>query len=476
MSTEASPQAVRASFAAAPRWMTLLGASEEGGRDYAPEVEGTLPATLRGSLYRNGPGRFERGGYRIKHLLDGDGLVQRLSFGDAGVRYQNAFVRTEKFVAEEAAGKRLQATWTTRKSDAWFDNLGGGISGSQAGVTIYPIQGQLLARDEFGPSYAIDPDTLATGAAMPPLDTNIAFKAHSKIDPESGEWIVAGAKFGRTMQVHAEIYEPNFKLKRQISFESPRSAYFHDFLASKRFLIFVLHPCLLSPLPFLLGLKSFTDSLSWRAEAGNLIAVFPRDGGAPKYFEAPSAYMWHGLNAFEEGDNLSVDFVGFDEPDHFIGRDAFFSNIMQGRMGRASAQGRLRRYRINLAANTLTEEIVDPGNHEFPMMDWRGSMTRQRIAYFSCGGLGVFNSGLKRFDYETGQSRTFDFGAETHVGEPVLVEAGDGEGWLIAQCLDGRSERTFFAVFDAGAPDNGPLAKLWLRHPVPISFHGSWKA
>ena len=31
-------------------------------------------------------------------LLDGDGLIQRLHFTDAGVRYQNAFVRTAKFV------------------------------------------------------------------------------------------------------------------------------------------------------------------------------------------------------------------------------------------------------------------------------------------------------------------------------------------------------------------------------------------
>lgn len=466
-------------FAPAPRWMTLLGATEQGGRDYVPEVEGALPSELRGSLYRNGPGRFERGGYRIQHLLDGDGLVQRLSFTDAGVRYQNAFVRTEKFIAEEAAGKRLQATWTTRQSDSCLDNIGGAIHRSQAGITVYPIHGRLIARDEYGPSYAIDPDTLATGEALAPHDADIAFKAHSKIDPTTGEWIVAGPKYGRVMRIHAEIYEPDFKLKKAISFESPRSVYFHDFLASKRFLIFVLHPCIVTPWLFLLGAKSFTDCLSWRPELGNLIAVVPRDGGEPRFFEAPAAYMWHGLNAFEDGETLFADFVGFDEPDHFIGRGAFFKNIMRGRMGRAQAHGKIRRYRIDIAAGALAEEIIDAGNNEFPMMDWRGAMTRQRIAYFACGGLGVFNSGVKRLDYDTGQSRVFDFGAETHVGEAVFVERQGGgvdDGWLITQCLDGQSERTFFAVFDAAAPDEGPRAKVWMRHPAPISFHGAWAA
>src|SRR5579863_8107352 len=49
---------------AAPRAMTLLGVSERGGRDEIPEIEGKIPPDLRESLYRNGPGLFERGGLR----------------------------------------------------------------------------------------------------------------------------------------------------------------------------------------------------------------------------------------------------------------------------------------------------------------------------------------------------------------------------------------------------------------------------
>src|SRR6185369_7029134 len=98
----------------APEWLTLLGRSEQGGRDEAPRVEGQIPAGLEGSLYRNGPGLFERGGVRKPHLLDGDGLVQRLSFRDGRVRYQNRFVGTRKLAAEEAAGRYLYATWSKR--------------------------------------------------------------------------------------------------------------------------------------------------------------------------------------------------------------------------------------------------------------------------------------------------------------------------------------------------------------------------
>src|SRR6516165_12154265 len=120
----------------APRAMALLGVSERGGRDEVPEIEGRIPQELCGSLYRNGPGLFERGGLRKPHLLDGDGLVQRLSLADGPAHYQNAFVRTPKFVAEEKAGTFHFTTWSMRPSGGLIPSLGGGPAHSQAGVTV----------------------------------------------------------------------------------------------------------------------------------------------------------------------------------------------------------------------------------------------------------------------------------------------------------------------------------------------------
>jgi all-trans-8'-apo-beta-carotenal 15,15'-oxygenase len=35
---------------------------------------------LQGTLYRNGPGLFDRGGGRKRMLLDGDGMIQAYQF------------------------------------------------------------------------------------------------------------------------------------------------------------------------------------------------------------------------------------------------------------------------------------------------------------------------------------------------------------------------------------------------------------
>ena len=117
-------------------------------------------------------------------------MIQSFEFADGRVQYRNRFVRTEKFVEEEAAGELLYPTWTTRASGGVFSNIGGEMK-SQAGVTTLIRDGKLLASDEVIPPYALDPDTLDTIGRFNFADgVSIAgCKAHTKTDPETGDWI-----------------------------------------------------------------------------------------------------------------------------------------------------------------------------------------------------------------------------------------------------------------------------------------------
>ena len=466
---------------AAPRCLVLLGGSERGGRNETPEIEGKIPRELRGSLYRNGPGLFDRGGLRKPHLLDGDGLVQRLSLADGTAHYQNAFVRTPKFIAEEKAGTFHFTTWSMRPSGGLIPSLGGGSAHCQAGVTVYPFKDLLYAFDEVSPAFGLDPETLETLGEQSLGDPAKEFmiKAHSKFDPLTGEWLLFGVSHGASMTLHAIIHSADAALKAHHVVASPRQIYIHDFFATREHLIFVLHPMWFSPEPFLSGRASYIESLSWKPEDGNHVMVVPRNGGTPQLFEAPAAYMWHALNAYREGNEIIADFVGYDSPDHFAPHDALMYKLMQGQMGVARAPGTLRRYRVDLADHSLREEILDPGSHEFPMIDPRTAMQKHDVAYLTAGGHNNLNSGIKRVDYLNGKTQFFDFGPDVVAGEPVFAArpgAGHDDGWLIVQCSDGRSERAFFALFDAANVDAGPIARIRLPHALPISFHGWWKA
>lgn len=72
------------------------------------DITGSIPDSLRGVYYRNGPGRFDTAdGRRLKHPLDGDGHVLSIEIeAQDRVRVTNRFVRTEGYVAEQSKWNR----------------------------------------------------------------------------------------------------------------------------------------------------------------------------------------------------------------------------------------------------------------------------------------------------------------------------------------------------------------------------------
>ncbi|EDX75892.1 hypothetical protein MC7420_6547 [Coleofasciculus chthonoplastes PCC 7420] len=75
-----------------------------------PILSGRIPQELRGSLYRNGPARLERGGQRMGHWFDGDGAILAVHFTDATATGVYRYVQTPAYQDEAAAGT-LPGTW-----------------------------------------------------------------------------------------------------------------------------------------------------------------------------------------------------------------------------------------------------------------------------------------------------------------------------------------------------------------------------
>jgi len=55
--------------------------------DYEAKVEGKIPPEIVGTLYRNGPGIFQRAGVRKRCILDGDGMVQAFRIFNGRVNF-----------------------------------------------------------------------------------------------------------------------------------------------------------------------------------------------------------------------------------------------------------------------------------------------------------------------------------------------------------------------------------------------------
>ncbi|HEY3309902.1 MAG TPA: carotenoid oxygenase family protein [Desulfuromonadaceae bacterium] len=456
--------------------------------NYEAQVEGNIPAQLRGTFYRIGPGIFDRNGLRKRNLLDGDGMVQAFRFHDNGVHYRNRFVQTEKFISEQAAGKYIYPSWSTQAPGGFWGNfLGAGRIKSQAGITIYLWQGRLYAFDECALPYELNPDSLETmGVSTLGLPAEMTiYAAHAKIDPHTGEWLHFGIRYGPSPKLEVTIFERNGALKMHRSLPLQRNIYLHDWFVSGQHLIFSLHPVEIEFWGFLFGLRSMAESLHWKPQKGNLIMVLDRQGDEPPLIlERPACYMWHSFNAYEKGDEIVADFIGYQNPDHFVGPNPVISAVMTGQRGEYEYPGEVRRYLINPRSKTIREEFLYSGSCEWPRINEAHRCREYRYGYVAKTAPGEFFwSQISRIDMQSGGTETFDFGAGLFCSEPVFIPVPGyiyqpvnhfEPGFVLTEVYSGKTRKSFLAVFKADQLSSGPVATINLNHHAPFSYHGWW--
>jgi len=111
-------------------------------------VSGKMPKGLSGTFYRNGPAVFERGGFRMSHWFDGDGMVQRFHMDAGKVSHIGRMVETELYLNNEKEGRMTGGGFGTVVPNPV--SMTGPDSVNQANTSVLPIGGELLALWEGG--------------------------------------------------------------------------------------------------------------------------------------------------------------------------------------------------------------------------------------------------------------------------------------------------------------------------------------
>lgn len=493
--SDAGPQsqAVWPDLAENPHAFAGLATSLPEEHDYMPRVEGRLPEDLEGSLYRNGPGLFDRGGKRKRMLLDGDGMIQAFDFSQGRVRFRNRFVATPKYLDEKAADAFLYGTWSTMAPGGPLANALMRKMRSQAGVSVMRRGEKLYAFDESTLPVELDPVTLDTrGPSALGLEEGAStYAAHYKIDGRNGDWLNFGVEYGRVAKIHVTIFDRTGALKSHRVIPMPRMLYLHDWLVSERHLIFVLHPAEITSnglLGMMAGIHPLADAIHWNPKAANLIMVVSRESNAaPRFFEAAPTMMWHALNAFEADGTIIADLISAPLPAGPILAGSAAFEVMQGKQpSELPAPNFLRRYEIDLERNTLHESVLaSEDSYELPFVNPHHACHRHRFGYMTRKGQApsMFSSSVARVDTVSGEVATFDFGAGKFCGEPVFVPKPDmvydpvaphEPGYLLTEVYDGHAKKSFLAVLLADRLQEGPVATVHLNHHVPVNFHGYW--
>jgi all-trans-8'-apo-beta-carotenal 15,15'-oxygenase len=451
--------------------------------DYVCEVEGTLPPQIQGTLYKLGPGLYDRGGERKRMVLDGDGMMQSFRFDGKKVHYRNRFIETKKYLKENELGRFVYPTLSTHSSGSWFENLGITLP-HQANITPLLLNNRLLAFDESQRPYELDPNTLETFSEtdLDQLNPSYRYWAHYKTDPKNQCVHSIAIEQGPVLKVHIVSINDDFKVINRTHLRLPRASYFHDWFISEDYFGFVLHPAIVSLKTLLkvgLGFDTFSDALKWAPEKGNMIFLYNRKTGEEHILEAPSCWMWHSVNAFQDKDKLFVDFIGSETGGGLGDANSPLFQIMKNDDVLASDEtvNHLRRYEIDVKNDSISySTLAEHGNFELPTVGQSVRGLSYEHAYFIYAQPGEFFArGLGQWDQRAEEFSSYVSQRNEYFSEPLEFDSAIKKtGFLSCLVYDGDQKKSYLGIYKAGALADGPVAKVWLTHHTPLGFHGHW--
>ncbi len=238
----------------------------------------------------------------------------------------------------------------------------------------------------------------------------------------------------------------------------------HDFAITEHYAVFILGPTTLD----IEAMMSGGQVLKWTPELGTRIALVDRIGSAPtRWFDAEAFWVWHLANAFEDGDEVVVDFPQW-------------SALGLGLQGDAPITGRFVRAALHLSSGTVSLTEIDETPSEFPRIDDRriGRSYRYAVVAAQSSEVGLTSGEhdvLVRHDLVRGRSEHIE--TDVAIGEVVFVprhgatEELDGYYVTFGTSLsDGRSS---LYIWDAAALDRIPRARD--RAPSACSQRTPWQ-
>lgn len=471
------------------------------------DIEGEIPPDLYGTLFRNGPGLLDKNGERLHHPFDGDGMICAVSFKDGRAHFRNRFVRTEGYVHEQQAGRILyRGVFGTQKPGGWLANAFDFRLKNIANTHVVYWGRKLLALWEAAEPHRLDPSTLETlgldylDGVLQPGD---AFGAHPRIDPacdrNHGEPCLVNFSIKPGLSSTFTIYEFN-SLGRLVSNYSqvvPGFAFVHDFVITPNYCIFFQNPVSFNPLPYAIGIRAAGQCITFHPEQPTKIVLIPRQSGMKaqaeedeqanknqewtggkkraKTFEVSAGFVFHHVNAFEQGDELVIDSVCYKslpavEPDADY-RQTDFDAI---------APGQLWRFRLNLKTGEIQRQPLESRCCEFPSIHPNHVGRPYRYTYMAAAHAPTGNApnqAILKVDVESNQRQIWSAAPRGFVSEPVFVPHPSGkedDGWLLALVFDAACDRSDVVILDAQNLNRGPVARLHLKHHVPYGLHGSF--
>ncbi len=246
------------------------------------------------------------------------------------------------------------------------------------------------------------------------------------------------------------------RVTRRDDFEAPFSSMVHDFLVTRRHALFPILPLTGDLGRAMRGGPAF----AWEPDKGAHIGVMARDAGVEsmRWFTTEACYVFHPMNAWEEGETIFADVMEYPVA-------PLFPNADGSTPERASA--RLVRWTFDLAAAVEHDQAGAAGRPGGRISPLRRAPRRLELSAWlvrrtaPAAARPAGSTASRMSISRPGKRATYAFADGDTPGEPVFVprsaDAPEGDGWVIALVYRGAEDRSDLVVFDAGAIEAGPV-------------------
>jgi carotenoid cleavage dioxygenase len=433
------------------------------------EVTGRIPAEFNGRYLRNGPNPLSLDDPSAGHLFLGEGMVHGVRLRDGRAEwYRNRWVRNAQ-VAE-----RLGEAARPGPVHADMDFA--------ANTHVIGLAGRTFATVEAGPlpyelSYELD--------TIGPCDFDGGlpggFAAHTHADPVTGELHAVAYYYGWDHHQHV-VLDAKGTVTQVRDIPIADAPMLHDFALTERYVVIYDLPVTFS-MPH--AERGVLLPYAWNDARPARFGLMSRATGDVRWVEVEPCWVFHTLNAYDDGDEVVVDAVSY--PKRFV--DARLD---------LGGDPTLDRWRIDPRSGKAVRTRLDDRAQEFPRMDERRTgrpyrygytaATRDLIDVLHPGGAELedlpdeaFDNTLIKHDLERGTQEQRQFGRGAYVGEPVFVPSGgaDGDGaeddgYVLSYVNNPARGAADLVILSAQDFTGEPVATVHLPARVPLGFHGSW--
>lgn len=441
-------------------------------------IQGEIPKWLDGNLFRNGPGKFEYPGQKLVHWFDGPAMINRFSFKNGKMTYQNRFVRTEIYTKSFAEKKMAAVEFGTDPRPMWKKLTPPKMS-DNVNVNFLKINDDLLTITGGMSTFRIDPDSLETNEQYDFGDQQGAdlgitgHTPHPSLDTKTGDIYNIGNNMMKNEYIFYKMAKGERKREVIARVKAKKLSDIHSFSTTENYMIYIEIPWLLNKTKLIIG-GSYLGALEWKPEKGtNFIFVHKKTGAVQTVHMDKAIHFGHTANAFEKDGNVIIDMPFFNRSNINDMKVDFVLEHGQTTEGYDSFS----RFTIDLEREHVSIEKISDRFIELETIYYKKYNEKEYQFVYGPSQLddSQFFDRLLKIDVINKTEKEW-YEADTFPSETIFVPnpnaTAEDDGVLLTVFLDGKTEKSFMHIMDAKSFTE--LARINLPQHIPFGFHGQF--